>query len=91
VCQSLKLGHYSPICSHPWPIYGPLEGREAKEAKEARPGLRLGEGVETEALLDGRAVAKSVSGIVGGVTMKRNELSNWITRNFEVDGVKWHL
>jgi len=70
VCQSLKLGHYSPICSHPWPIYGPLEG------KEARPVLRLGEGVETKALLDGRAVAKSVSGIVGGVTMKRNELSN---------------
>jgi len=63
VCQSLKLGHYAPICSHPWPIYGPLEGRDAKEA---RPVPRLGEGVETEALLDGRAVAKSVSGIVGG-------------------------
>ena len=88
MCQSLKLGHYAPICSHPWLIYGPLEGREAKEA---RPVPRLGEGVETEALLDGRAVAKSVSGIVGGVTMKRNELSNWITQNFEVDGVKWQL
>jgi len=39
-----------------------------------KPGLCRGrEGSEAEAPLDGREVAKSVFGIVGGVTMVGNE------------------
>jgi len=47
------------------------------------PGVE--EGAEIGALLDGREVAKPMLGIVG------NELSVWITQNFEVDRAKWQL
>jgi len=62
------------------------------QSHRGTPGLCWGgEGSEAEAPLDGREVAKSVFGIVGGVTMVGNECLDWITQNFEVDWAKWQL